>query len=129
MLSYVLCTWVTGTTVRIERISPEVILLRPPKKLIFEVRVSGEYLSIFWFKSVISQPIEPQTQEFSNFFETFARENTTTKDEGIYIVQPFLKHGTSSTHQLIPSAGVDFAVILPGMSITPKRNVKHCLVM
>ena len=104
-----------GTTVRIERVSPEVIVLRPPKKLVFEVRVSGEYAVIFWFKGVLSQPITAPPQNFPNFFEIFVKDNTTIEDEGIYIVQPNFKHGTSSTHLLIPSGGVDFAVILPGM--------------
>ena len=55
-----------------------------------------------------------EPQELPNFYETFVRDNTTDEDEGIYIVQPQFKSGTSSLYTLIPSGGVDFAVTPPG---------------
>ena len=102
-----------GNTIRIERVSPEVIILRPPEKLVIEVRVSGEYQVLFWWKDVQGQAI-PQLirpDELPNFYEMFVRDNTTAEDFGIYIVQ---SHFTSGTHTLIPSGGIDFAVTSPG---------------
>ncbi len=108
-----------GNTIRIERVSPEVIILRPPEKLVIEMRVSGEYEVLFWFKGTTSTfiPGQMRPQEFPNYFETFARDNTTADDEGFYIVQPQYKSGTSQTHDLIPIGGIDFGVIAPGTAM------------
>ena len=107
---------ISGTTIRIERVSSEVIILHPPEKLVIEVRVSGDYEVIFWRKGLVSSfiPGQMRPQEFPNYVETFVRDNTTADDEGFYIVQPQHKSGTSQTHDLIPTGGVDFGVIAPG---------------
>ena len=92
----------TGDTVIIERVSPEVIILRPPEKLIIEVRTSGEYEVHFWrrnenlFSTAGFQVILPD--EFPNFFEIFVRDNTTEDDLGIYRVQLTLTPANSQTH-------------------------------
>ena len=106
----------SGSTIRIERVSPEVIILRPPEKLVIEVKVSGDYGVLFWRKGTISQPIPGlmEPQELSNFYEIFVRDNTTDEDVGIYRVTLSLKSGTLRLYTLIPSGGVDFAVIPPG---------------
>ena len=106
----------SGSTIRIERVSPEVIILRPPEKLVIEVRVSGDYEVLFWNKGSNGQPIPGlmEPQELPNFYETFVRDNTTVDDEGIYIVSTFFKPGTSGLYTLTPSGGVDFAVTPPG---------------
>ena len=106
-----------GSTIRIERVSPEVIILRPPEKLVIEVRVSGDYEVLFWNKGGTNQPIPQlmEPQELPNFYEIFVRDITTVEDLGLYIVTPFFKHGTEDLYTLIPSGGVDFAMILPGM--------------
>ncbi len=107
---------ISGNTICIERVSPEVIILRPPEKLVIEVRVSGDYEVILWRKGSVGTFIPGQMlpQEFPNYFEAFVRDNTTADDEGIYIAQPQFKSGTSQTHMLIPTGGVDFGVIAPG---------------
>ncbi len=56
-------------------------------------------------------------QEFPNYFETFVRDNTTAEDEGFFIVQPQLNPGTIQTHNIMPTGGVDFGVIAPGIYI------------
>ncbi len=116
-----------GTTIHIERVSPEVIILRPPEKLVIEVRVSGEYEVIFWRKGTGSNfiPGQMRPQEFPNYFETFVRDNTTADDEGFYSVQPQFKFGTSQTHALTPSGGVDFGVIVPGKYILLYLSSNH----
>ncbi len=102
-----------------ERVSPDVIILRPPEKLVIEVRVSGEYEVLFWHKGAINNfiPGSMRPQEFPNYFETFVRDNTTPADEGLYIVQPQLKSGTTQTHTITPTDGVDFGVIAPGTAM------------
>ena len=106
----------SGSTIRIERVSPEVIILRPPEKLVIEVRVSGDYDRLSWGKGTSTQAIPGlmEPQELPNFYEVFVQDNTTIEDEGIYIVTPQFKSGTASLYTLIPSGGVDFAVTLPG---------------
>ena len=106
----------SGSTIRIERVSPEVIILHPSEKLVIEVRVSGDYERLSWGKGFSTQPIPGlmEPQELPNFYETFVRDNTTDEDEGIYIVTPQFKFGTSGLYTLIPSGGVDFAVTPPG---------------
>ena len=109
----------TGDTVIIERVSPVVIILRPPEKLVIEVRTSGEYQVHFWrrnenlFSTTGFQVMLPD--EFPNFFEIFVRDNTTDDDLGIYSVLPTLTTANIGTHTIIPGIdGVDFAVIAPG---------------
>ncbi len=106
---------ISGCTIRIERVSSEIIILRPPEKLVIEVRVSGEYELLFWFKGTTGTFIPGQMlpQEFPDYFETFVRDNTTAGDEGFYIVQPQFKPGTSQTHVITPPV-VEFGVIAPG---------------
>ena len=106
----------SGSTIRIERVSPEFIILRPPEKLVIEVRVSGDYKVLSWGKSTSTLPIPGlmEPQELPNFYETFVRDNTTDEDVGLYTVTPQFKFGTSSLYTLIPSGGIDFAVIPPG---------------
>ncbi len=112
---------ISGNNICIERVSPEVIILRPPKKLVIEVRVSGEYEVLFWYKGAIATfiPGQMRPQEFPNYFETFVRDNTTADDEGFYSVQPQFKSGTSQTHTITPTGSVDFGVIAPGIALIP----------
>ncbi len=53
-------------------------------------------------------------QDFPNFAEIFVRDNTTADDLGVYIVNPQLKSGSSQTHTIVPTGGVEFAVTAPG---------------
>ena len=119
-LSHILSLCLTGDTVIIERVSPAVIILRPPEKLVIEVRTSGEYEVHFWIRNENLFGPSGNFQvmfldEFPNFFEIFVRDNTTNDDLGIYTVQPTVTNANSQTHTILPgSGGVDFAVIAPG---------------
>ena len=97
-----------------ERVSPEVVILRPPEKLVIEVRVSGDYQVLFWWKGASGQAIPRvmRPQEFPNFYEIFVRDNTTTEDEGLYRVTAQLDN---VTYTVTPTGGVDFAVTSPGL--------------
>ena len=117
----------SGSTLRTERVSPEVIILRPPEKLVIEVRVSGDYEVLLWNISYYGQAIPElmEPQELPNFYETFVRDNTTIEDEGIYTVTPQFKFGTANLYTLIPSGGVDFAVIPPGRLQLKQTNILY----
>ena len=93
----------------LERVSPRVIVLDPPEKLVLETRASGGYWQLDWSKNgnaftlAEGQPFTVTLQEFSNFFEIFVRDNTTTNDLGVYEVDLQLNIGSR-----VPE--VDFAV-------------------
>ena len=77
----------------LERISPRVIVLDPPEKLVLETRASGGYVQFDWlrngneFTTVQGEPFSVTQQEFPNFFEIFVREPTTANDLGVYEVE------------------------------------------
>ena len=88
-------------------------MLRPPEKLVLEVRATGRYNFIEWFRNGASfsagGAFRPQIpKEFPHFFEIYVRESTTTDDLGLYEVY------------LVPSLGqqspdeVEFSVATPG---------------
>ena len=86
----------TGDNV-LERISPRVIVLDPPEKLVIETRASGGYQLFDWLRNgneirtaesiQSSSPFIITLQEFPNFFEIFVRDNTTANDLGVYDVE------------------------------------------
>ena len=79
--------------IMLERVSPQIIVLDPPEKLVIETRASGGYLQFDWtrngnaFTTVQGQPFTITLQEFPNFFEIFVRDSTTTNDLGVYEVE------------------------------------------
>ena len=73
-----------------ERVSPRVIVLRPPEKLVIETRASGGYGQLDWNRNQNpfgSSSFTVTLQEFPNFFEIFVREPTTANDLGVYCVE------------------------------------------
>ena len=95
---FLLCT---GDNV-LERVSPPVIVLDPPEKLVIETRASGGYRLLEWLRNgngfmVAAGAFPISLEEFSNFFENFVRDNTTVNDLGVYEVE--LTLGTGQTGQ------------------------------
>ena len=76
----------------LERVSPRVIVLSPPEKLVIETRASGGYQMFDWTKNeneftlTQGRPFTVTLQEFPNFFEIFVRDPTTADDLGVYEV-------------------------------------------
>ena len=74
----------------LEMVSPRVIVLDPPEKLVIETRASGGYQMFDWTKNANEftltqgRPFTVTLQEFSNFFEIFVREPTTANDLAVY---------------------------------------------
>ena len=83
----------------LERVSPRVIVLDPPEKLVIETRASGGYRQFDWTKNnnpftlALGQPFTVTLQEFPNFFEIFVRDTTTANDLGVYEVDLVLNTG------------------------------------
>ena len=104
-VDFVLCTG----DVMLERVSPRVIVLDPPEKLVIETRASGGYRQFDWqrngnpFTLAQGQPFTATLQEFPNFFEIFVRDTTTANDLGVYEVDLVLNAGSQ-----VPD--VDFTV-------------------
>lgn len=96
-------------TIFLKRISPEVIFLRPPEKLIIEVKVSGRYRNIQWQKNGFSLTIQPQ--QFPNYNEILIYSTTTQEDIGLYEISVF----SNPITQIVSPSELDFHVITPGM--------------
>lgn len=70
------------STLILERVTPDPIFIRPPEKLVIEVKASGRFLNVVWQKNgVVFQPME---QEVSNHFEIYIREQTDASDLTLY---------------------------------------------
>ena len=86
----------------LERVSPQVIVLSPPEKLVIETRSSGGYQQFDWNKNgnpftlIPGQPFTVTLQEFPSFFEIFVREPTTPNDLGVYEVDLVINTGSQA---------------------------------
>ena len=81
----------TGVNV-LERVSPRIIVLDPPEKLVLETTASGGYREFEWIRNgnpfmVASGRFPVSVEDFSNFFEIFVRDNATVNDLGVYDVE------------------------------------------
>ena len=94
------------------------IPLRPPEKLVIEVKASGRYQRIIWQRngqqfSSTSSSITPE--EFPSYFEIFVRGETTQSDLGLYEIT--LLPSPPLFDQLAVPVELDFFVVLPGKFI------------
>ena len=106
----------------LERVSPRVIVLSPPEKLVIETRASGGYRQFDWLRNgnefrtagntQSMSPFIVTLQEFSNFFEIYVRDNTTVTDLGVYEAELVLQ-GQSQAPE------VDF-IVTPYSKLTYK---------
>ena len=81
--------FISGSFTIPEIISPPAVFLKPPEKLVLEVSASGGYGHILWNRdsNALGSGAAPATvNEFTNFFEIFVREPTTTSDLGVYTI-------------------------------------------
>lgn len=93
----------------LERVSPEVILLRPPEKLVIEVKASGRFARIDWQKNGVL--ITKTPEEFPSHSEIFVRELTSMADLTLYEVSLF---PASPVTQIALPDELDFIVTSPG---------------
>ena len=98
------------STIFLERVSPEVIFLRPPEKLVIEIKATGRYRNIYWHKNGVLLTIQPR--QFPNYNEILVYGTTTQDDLGIYEVSV---HPANILVQRNFPAELDFFIITPGM--------------
>ena len=96
-------------TILLERVSPEVIFLRPPEKLVIEIKATGRYRNIQWTKNGARLTIQPE--QFPNFNEILIYSTTTQEDIGLYEISASF----NPILQLLSPSELDFNVITPGM--------------
>ena len=97
-------------TLYFENISPGVIFLHPPEKLVIEVRSRGRYSGISWERTSASV----DRSLLSNYNEIFALGRTTSADYGWY--QGILLPSPPSFQDIVPSSIMDFIVTAPGLN-------------
>ena len=92
-----------------ERVSPPVVFLTPPEKLVLEVRTSGGYDILFWSK-VGDSSFRQSLSELVNFHEVFVRQPTTTSEYGTY--RPHYSIAEGETRMLVVPTGMLFYSIV-----------------
>ncbi len=96
------------STLYLENISPGVIFLHPPEKLVIEVRCRGRYSGISWDRPGASI----NRLLLSNHDEIYALGRTTEGDYGLYEV--ILIPSPPSFQSILPSSTLEFVVTAPG---------------
>ena len=100
------------STLILEKVSPEVIFLRPPEKLVIEVKASGRYREIQWaINGTLQTNILPE--DYPNYNEILVRGATDLSNIGLYEVSLRI----SDPSQLVSPSELDFIVITPGILI------------
>ena len=107
---YTLLNGRNESTVFLERISPEVIFLRPPEELVIEVRSRGRIIVVLW---TVNGALNSVVERFANHREIYFRKETTSSDIGLYEVRIL----TDPFGQLAIPADLSFIVTSPGKSI------------
>ena len=97
------------STLYLENISPTVIFLRPPEKLVIEVRCRGRYSGISWVRTGASV----DKALLSNYDEIYALGSTTLADYGLY--QVILTPSPPSFQIIVPDYILAFLVTSPGL--------------
>ena len=93
----------TGLSNTLERVSPQIIVLNPPEKLVIETRASGGYQQYDWIRNgnpFGSSGFLVTPQEFPNFVEIFVHEPTTIDDLGVYEVDLTISAGQTQIQDL-----------------------------
>ena len=105
--------------------SPVDIILEPPDKLVIEVESSGGYYRHAWYKNDEeqfpngdSQFREDNPERFSEFFQVFVQDPTTTSDHGIYRVDLIDdEDAVLETQEFIVTPPGEFNYIVPSLRI------------
>ena len=106
---YTMVSGVPRSTLIMERVSPEVIFLRPPEKLVIEVKASGRYEKLDWsINGTLQMNIMPS--DYPNYNEILVRGVTDATAVGLYEVSFDVFTGLQSTQP----GELDFIVIIPG---------------
>ncbi len=79
---------------RLSSITPQLIIIEPPERLVIEVQSSGAYDVIVWRRNgaayAFNDPDFPiSSDRFFYFYEAYVREPTSMDDLGVYEVEVF----------------------------------------
>ena len=104
-----------GETLSAVAVSPSIIILRPPEKLVLEITTSGRYLFTSWSRNGVTLGNSgfgiSSSRRVVDFGDIYFSDNTTEEDLAEYEV---VLNPASSSDQVID--GVAFTVIAPGKS-------------
>ena len=92
-----------------EGVSPPVVFLTPPEKLVLEVRASGGYDFIAWSR-VGDRSFRQSLSELVNFHEIFVRQPTTTSEYGTYEASYLLEVGETRI-LVVPTGMLLFSIV------------------
>ena len=95
-----------------ERISPEVLYLRPPEKLVIEVKVKGRFREILWSFNGGRISYTQSNESFSNYNEIYFIEETSNTNLGLYEIS--VRASSIATQLIVPSE-LTIAVVSPGL--------------
>ena len=76
----------------LDSITPELVIINPPEKLVLEVEASGAYERFNWerngdtFSFIPGAAFPIGTDRYFNFFEVYVQHSTTSADLGLYEV-------------------------------------------
>ena len=103
---------ITGENLTMEVLSPSLMILKPPEKLVLEVQTSGHFFALEWRKdsNYLGSP-GFSTTSFTHFSEVYYVENTSAVHMGRYEARliPF-----KNSAQMPPSP-IIFDVLLHGI--------------
>ncbi len=105
---------IPGNTLTLEGVSPTTTILRVPEKLVLEVRATGQYDFIDWFRNGNIQgtgDFNPTIQQLPHFNEIYVKQETNVTDLGVYNVELLSLSGLTRPPR------INFAVVAPGMSL------------
>ena len=108
----------TGEILSAVAVSPSIIILRPPEKLVLEITPSGRYFFTEWFRNGITFGNtgfqNTQSRGIVDFGDIYYSDSTTEEDLAEYEV--FLNPAPSSGQAI--SDIITFTVIAPGTTIS-----------
>ena len=113
--------FLTGSLSGPERVSPSVVFLTPPEKLVLEVRASGGYDFIVWNRVDDRSFKQDRTTELVNFHEIFVRHPTTTSEYGTYRPD-YPIEGGETTILVVPTGMLLFYHIEAWIMLLTLRN-------
>ena len=117
---YTIINGITRSTLILERVSPEVIFLRPPEKLVIEIKASGRYREIRWsINGTLQTNIMPS--DYPNYNEILVRGATDITVVGLYEITFRVFSGS----QLVSPTELDFIVIVPGNNTVFLLKTRH----
>ena len=110
------------STIFLERISPEVVYLCPPEKLVIEVKAKGRFREVEWsINGTLITNIQSHAASFSNCKEILFIEETSEENFGIYEISlrpfsPFQRAAPNDLDIIVTPPGLQKNWLLPAQT-------------